>query len=167
MQFVGQTHLIRVPLPHPRPTREELQSLFEAAYFARFRVELATIRANLVNLNTSVIGHRPELSLATLIDPSARRPTLAEARTAIRPVRFGGAWHDTPVYWRDHLPRDRRLQRTRHHRADGHHHRHRPGRAGDPGRGRESADRDCRCLGAGEKWSPVPRAGLPSRPSRV
>jgi N-methylhydantoinase A len=104
MQFVGQTHLIRVPLPHRRPTRANLQSLFEAAYHARFRVDLPTIRANLVNLTTSVIGHRPELSLATLIDPAARRATLADAQTATRPVRFEGRWHDTPIYWRDPLP---------------------------------------------------------------
>ena len=23
-----------------------------------------------------------------------------------RPVFFDGTWHDTPVYWRDHLPLD-------------------------------------------------------------
>ncbi len=106
MQFVGQTHLLRVPLPNATPTRDELQSLFEAAYHARFRVDLPTIRANLVNLNTSVIGQRAELDLSRLIDPEGRKPTATPTDT--RRVWFDG-WHDTPVYWRDHLPLDLHL----------------------------------------------------------
>lgn len=101
MQFVGQTHLLRVALPSATPGREELQRRFEAAYHARFRVELPTIRANLVNLNVSVIGERPALDLSRLIEPSGRKDC-AEP-TATRKVWFEG-WHDTPVYWRDHLP---------------------------------------------------------------
>ncbi|MCR9151305.1 MAG: hydantoinase/oxoprolinase family protein [Rhodobacteraceae bacterium] len=103
MQFVGQTHLLRVPLPSARPTRDEMQALFERAYHARFRVDLPTLRANLVNLNCSVIGARPEVDLSILIDPAGRRDR-AEPQ-ASRPVWFGG-WRDTPVYWRDHLPLD-------------------------------------------------------------
>jgi N-methylhydantoinase A len=101
MQFVGQTHLLRVSLPSASPAREELQRLFEAAYHARFRVDLPTIRANLVNLNVSVIGERPALDLSRLITPEGRG-RLAEV-SAFRKVWFDG-WHDTPVYWRDHLP---------------------------------------------------------------
>ena len=104
MQFVGQTHLLRVPLPSATPSLAELQSLFEAAYLARFHVELPEIRPALVNLATSVTGRRPPLDLALLLDPAARRPTLADARTGTRPVFFEGRWHDTPVYRRDHLP---------------------------------------------------------------
>ncbi|MBC6416611.1 MAG: hydantoinase/oxoprolinase family protein, partial [Rhodospirillales bacterium] len=59
MQFVGQSHLLRVPLETPTPDRATLRRLFENVYFKRFRVELAEIRANLVNVNTSVIGLRP------------------------------------------------------------------------------------------------------------
>jgi len=59
---------------------------------------------NLVNVNTSVIGRRREIDLSTLIDPAARKKTLAQALRERRPVRFAGNWHDTPVYWRDHLP---------------------------------------------------------------
>ena len=58
MQFVGQTHILNVPLPSTAISRGELQHLFEAAYFARFKVSLPEIRANLVNLNSSVIGVR-------------------------------------------------------------------------------------------------------------
>jgi N-methylhydantoinase A len=104
MQFIGQTHLLRVPLPDPAPTRAALQGLFETAYHARFRVELPTIRASLVNLNTSVIGRRQPIDLAGLIDPAGRRATLAEACTGRRPVWFDSGWQATPVYARDHLP---------------------------------------------------------------
>ena len=101
MQFVGQTHLLRVALPSAKPGREDLQRRFEAAYHARFRVELPMIRANLVNLNCSVIGERPALDLSRLIDPAGRQDRTEPAST--RRVWFDG-WHDTPVYWRDHLP---------------------------------------------------------------
>ncbi|MFP5479040.1 MAG: hydantoinase/oxoprolinase family protein [Alphaproteobacteria bacterium] len=101
MQFVGQTHLLRVALPSAKPGREDLQRRFEAAYHARFRVELPMIRANLVNLNCSVIGERPALDLSRLIDPAGRKDRTEPAST--RRVWFDG-WHDTPVYWRDHLP---------------------------------------------------------------
>ncbi|MBB1251078.1 hydantoinase/oxoprolinase family protein [Rhizobium sp. G21] len=105
MQFIGQTHVLRVPLPNPTPSREELQQRFEEAYFARFHVALPEIRANLVNVNTSVIGRREEIDLSALIDASGRKASLAEAETGRRPVFFGG-FVETPVYWRDHLPAD-------------------------------------------------------------
>ncbi len=101
MQFVGQTHLLRVPLPHATPSRVQMQALFEAAYHARFRVDLPNIRANLVNLNVSVTGRRPELDLGRLIDPKGRIETVLVKE--IRRVWFG-EWRDVPVYWRDHLP---------------------------------------------------------------
>jgi len=104
MQFVGQTHLLRVPLPHRNIGLEELQNLFEKTYFARFRVKLEDIRANLVNVNSSIIGMRVPLDLSTLIDPSERKTKISEAQTSIRPVLFDGVIHDTPVLWRDHLP---------------------------------------------------------------
>ena len=103
MQFIGQTHLLRVTLPHATPSRADLQSLFEAAYLARFRVLLPSIRANLVNLNVSVTGRRPELDLSRLIDPIGRLETIRSAGS--RKVWFNG-WIKTPVYWRDHLPLD-------------------------------------------------------------
>lgn len=104
MQFVGQTHLLRVPLDGPQIGREALRAKFEAAYFRRFRVQLGEIRANVVNANTSIIGERAALDLSTLIDPAGRKSALAEAQTSARKVFFDGRWHDTPVYWRDHLP---------------------------------------------------------------
>jgi N-methylhydantoinase A len=72
MQFIGQTHIINVPLPSAEIGRETLQALFEKAYYARFKVQLPEIRANLVNLNTSVTGVRPAVDLSRLIDPAGR-----------------------------------------------------------------------------------------------
>lgn len=106
MQFVGQTHLLNVPLPGPEVDREALQALFEEAYYARFKVRLPEIRANLVNLNTSVVGARADIDLATLIDPAGRAAALEDALTGRRPVWFDGQWHDTPVYAREQLPLD-------------------------------------------------------------
>ena len=108
MQFVGQTHLLRIALPDATPARETLQSLFEAAYHARFQVDLPNIRANVMNLNVTVIGKRPEVDLSQLIDPAGRLATVAKAKKGQRRVYFGG-WVDTPVYWRDHLPLDAEL----------------------------------------------------------
>ena len=106
MQFVGQTHLLNVPLPSADVTRAHLQDIFEKAYYARFRVKLPEIRAALVNLNTSVIGVRSELDLSTLIDPAGRAGTVPDALVETRPVWFDGNWIDTPVYARERLPLD-------------------------------------------------------------
>ena len=105
MQFVGQTHILRVPLPNGSPTQADLQSGFEAAYHARFHVDLPEIRANLVNLVTAVTGRRPEVDLSRLIDPAGRATWMVDAQTGNRPVWFDG-WVDTPVYDRERLPLD-------------------------------------------------------------
>ena len=104
MQFVGQTHLLRVPLPSPNIDREALQTLFEKAYYERFRVSLPEIRANLVNLNTSIVGIRPEIDLSSLIDAAERKDTLDAARIQTRHVWFEDGWQETPVYRREALP---------------------------------------------------------------
>ena len=108
MQFVGQTHVLRIALPDATPDRETLQSLFESAYHTRFHVDLPNIRANLMNLNVSVIGKRPEVDLSRLIDPAGRLDSVEKAKRGQRRVYFGG-WVETPVYWRDHLPLDAEL----------------------------------------------------------
>ncbi len=106
MQFVGQTHILNVPLPSTAVKRDELQRLFEQAYLARFKVSLPEIRANLVNLNSSVIGVRAALDLSTLIDPAGRAASLEGALNERRQVWFEGGWRDTPVYAREKLPLD-------------------------------------------------------------
>ncbi len=109
MQFIGQTHLLRVPLDTATPTLEDLQTRFVRAYRDRFRVDLPEIRPALVNVNASIVGVRPEIDLSLLIDAAGRRPALADAQTGERPVLFPDGWQATPVYRREHLPPDATL----------------------------------------------------------
>ena len=104
MQFVGQTHLIRVPLATATPTREEIRAAFDTVYFDRFQLRLEGIQANVVNLATSVIGERAALDLATLLPPGDRTEP-----TGQREVVFDGSPHPTPIYARDTLPRGHSL----------------------------------------------------------
>ena len=104
MQFIGQTHLISIPIPSLNASKEEIQHIFEEAYFNRFQVKLPEIRANLVNCKTSVIGVRPTFDLGRIIDPAARAASLEEAQTDVRRVWFAGIWHDTEIYNRERLP---------------------------------------------------------------
>ncbi|MGI3166103.1 hydantoinase/oxoprolinase family protein [Pseudooceanicola sp. 200-1SW] len=106
MQFIGQTHLLRVTLEGPVISREALQAAFEEVYWKRFHVRLDTIRAAVVNANTSVIGARNSLDPARLIPAEHRKATLAEALRATRPVIFDGETYETPLYRRDLLPAD-------------------------------------------------------------
>src|SRR6185295_6334922 len=68
MQFQGQSHMLTVSLPGPEVTRDQIQTLFDKAYWDRFGVELPEIRAVLDNLHTAVIGLRPRLDLKVLYD---------------------------------------------------------------------------------------------------
>jgi N-methylhydantoinase A len=98
MQFQGQTHMLSVALPGPKVTREQLQQLFEKAYWTRFEVELPEIRAMLVNLHTAVIGLRPRLDLKVLADRGAA------SAPRNRSVWMEGGFRQTPVYQRASLP---------------------------------------------------------------
>jgi N-methylhydantoinase A len=104
MQFVGQSHVVRVDLEDGTPDRETLRARFEAVYWERFRVELKGIVARVVNVNCSVVGVCEPVDLSALIDPEGRR-AVAEPRRS-RMVVFEEGVFETPVYWRDHLPLD-------------------------------------------------------------
>jgi len=103
MQFRGQTHLIRVALPQAAMPRAEIQAAFEAAYFARFRVQLPEIRAVLVNLCTSVIGRRRRIDLRALLG------TPGDALIGTRPLYADGGWHEARVYQREKLGEGARI----------------------------------------------------------
>ena len=104
MQFVGQTHILQVPLSADRINHEAIQLAFDEAYFARFRVSLPEIRAQIVNVKTTVNGRRPDVNLAGLIDESGRADNLADAQTDTRRVWFNGGWHETCIFDREALP---------------------------------------------------------------
>ena len=109
MQFRGQTHLIRVPLPHAGVTAGELQVLFEAAYLARFQIVMPEIKAQLVNLTTSVVGKRPAIDLALLLDAGLRARDLAGAQTGERAMFAGDKWHPAAIFSREKLPLGARI----------------------------------------------------------
>jgi N-methylhydantoinase A len=102
MQFVGQTHVLTVPIPRTDFEREDLTRAFERAYWERFEVELREMRAQVVSLRTAVIGRRRPVSLDGLIALEAG-PEGAPRPAARRRAWFEGAWHDTPVYRREQL----------------------------------------------------------------
>jgi len=104
MQYLGQSHVVRVPLPDGQPTAEALKERFEEVYWARFRIALPEIRARVVNVNTSIIGLCDPVDLTGLIDPAGRQTRAIP--TGHRPVTFDGESLETPVYWRDHLPEE-------------------------------------------------------------
>ena len=106
MQFVGQTHILQVPLPDDQVNRAAIQTAFNEVYFARFRVSLPEIRAQIVNVNTTVTGRRPDVDLAGLIDDAGRAETLAAAQTGTRAVWFNGDWQETCIFAREALPLD-------------------------------------------------------------
>jgi N-methylhydantoinase A len=104
MQFVGQSHVVRVPLDDAKPSPVTLRASFERVYWNRFKVELPEIRARIVNANCSVVGLCDPIDLGKLIDPAGRMANATA--TSVRPVTFDGQLYDTPIYWRDHLPED-------------------------------------------------------------
>ena len=110
MQFRGQTHLIRVALPRADVTREEMQALFEAAYFHRFQVRLPEIKAVLVNLVTSVIGRRRRVPDGRADRCGRSAPAKVEgAIIAERKLFARGAWQTAPVFDRVKLPAGARI----------------------------------------------------------
>jgi len=102
MQFVGQTHVIKVPMPSGTPSLDEIKTRFEAAYFERFRLSLDHVEPVIVTVATSVTARRADVDLAALLPDPPQTPTVPITRE----VWFDGGPVETPIYWRDDLPRD-------------------------------------------------------------
>ena len=104
MQFVGQTHILNVFLPTYDLSHEVVQSAFDEAYYGRFRVRLPEIRAQIVNVKTTVMGRRTGICFDGLIDASGRVESLEMAQNGARPVWFNGDWQNTKIFNREALP---------------------------------------------------------------
>ena len=104
MQFVGQTHILSVFLPASDLSHDVVQSAFDEAYYGRFRVRLPEIRAQIVNVKTTVMGRRTGICLDGLIDASGRVESLEMAQNGARPVWFNGDWQNTKIFNREALP---------------------------------------------------------------
>ncbi|HUT50737.1 MAG TPA: hydantoinase/oxoprolinase family protein [Alphaproteobacteria bacterium] len=100
MQFLGQSHILTIPVSGTGAPREEFQTAFEESYWRRFEVELNEIRAVLVNLHTAVIGKRRGVPLEAL----AHAYGGDRAPAAHRRVWFESGWAQTPIFQRDQLP---------------------------------------------------------------
>jgi N-methylhydantoinase A len=97
MQFLGQTHIIKIPLKDAKPSKNFINKEFEKVYFKRFKVKLEKILPVIVNINVSVIGKRKELDLKKLINFTENK------KNSFRKVYFNGKWHKTPIYLRENL----------------------------------------------------------------
>jgi N-methylhydantoinase A len=98
MQFIGQTHVLTIPVASIDVARDDLRQAFEKAYWERFEVELKQMRAQVVNLRTAVIGRRRPVSLEGLVSAAG-----AGTPEGSRRVWFEGGWEETPVYRRETL----------------------------------------------------------------
>ena len=107
MQFLGQSHILTVPLPGPEVSREALRTLFEEAYWKRFAVELPEIQAVLVNLHTAAIGRRQAADLSAIAPGTGDR--LGDP-VAYRRVWYESGWRQTPVFRRADVPPGARLE---------------------------------------------------------
>ena len=104
MQFIGQTHILRIDLPNSYPDKDYLQKSFEKSYLNRFKVRLSEIKANIVNANTTVQGHKVPFDISLLNNKLDKRFNLNDALLEYRKVYFKDKFLSTPIYSRDKMP---------------------------------------------------------------
>ena len=104
MQFIGQTHILRINLSNSNPDLEYLQKSFEKSYLNRFKVRLPEIKANIVNVNTTVQGHKIPFDISLLNNKLDKRLVLDDALIEHRKVYFKDKFINTPIYSRDRMP---------------------------------------------------------------
>ena len=104
MQFIGQTHILRIDLPNSNPDLDYLQKSFEKSYLNRFKVKLSEIKANIVNVNTTIQGHKAPFDISLLNNKLDRRLDLDDALLEYRNVYFKDKFLNTPIYSRDRMP---------------------------------------------------------------
>ena len=104
MQFIGQTHILRIELPNSNPDLDYLQKSFEKSYLNRFKVKLSEIKANIVNVNTTIQGHKAPFDISLLNNKLDRCLDLDDALLEYRNVYFKDKFLNTPIYSRDRMP---------------------------------------------------------------
>ena len=106
MQFVGQTHILNVPLPSTAISQGRAAGAVRNGLFRALQgVAAGNPRQP---RQPQHLGHRRPRSArsSTLIDPAGRAASLEGALSERRPVWFDGGWRETPVYQREKLPLD-------------------------------------------------------------
>lgn len=109
MAYIGQTHTVPVPIivevidgQVVVPTKEQIETAFDAAYQASFGRLLNGGVRRILNLRSAVTGKRPKFDLATLAPNGGGRVEAVSHRR----VHFGTKWHETAIYDRLNLPVD-------------------------------------------------------------
>ena len=105
IQYMGQTHVFRIPVRSPGFDSAVVCRDFARHFKERFDFELAGVRSVLVNARTAVLGRRRRPDLRAL--PPSRS---ARGRPGRRQVWFASGWHETSVYRRAQLPPGSRLR---------------------------------------------------------
>ena len=96
MAYAGQIHALHVPI-EPGWGATRLEQAFNDAYRDKFGNTLADMAVVIVNLRTVVVGTRSSAALPQASPAQGGKPQPLSRR----PVHFGKAWHDTPVYARE------------------------------------------------------------------
>ena len=104
MQYVGQTHTVRVALGAEDTTEEAIGKSFSRSYNREYGRTLEGLPVHVMNLRVSVIGSRPDLDLTVLAPPEST--SIQAARREDREVYFDGVWQQTRVFDRLALPID-------------------------------------------------------------
>jgi N-methylhydantoinase A len=104
MRYLGQSWELKVDIATSVDSIEELVATFAAVHDRRFGHRSGGT-VEVVNFRVTGVGrvHMPAVPRWTI------GGTLEDARTAMRPVYFEGAYRDTPIYARDRVPAGQRL----------------------------------------------------------
>jgi N-methylhydantoinase A len=105
MRYLGQSWELNVDVAPSIASVEQLLATFAGVHDRRFGHRSGGT-VEIVNFRVSGVGrvHKPAVPRWTV------GGTLDDARTAVRPVYFEGAYRDTPIYARDRLPAGERLR---------------------------------------------------------
>ncbi len=96
MAYQGQIHSLSVPIESGWDAAR-LERAFNDTYRDKFGNTLDNMPVVIVNLRTIVVGNRSNSPLPMAPAPGSGSPK----PISHRPVHFGKAWHDTPVFSRD------------------------------------------------------------------
>ena len=106
MQYEGQTYTVRVPLAGSTVSTSTLAATLQKAYAERFQIDLSSFTPKLINLRTTVTGHRTPPDLMRLFEARRKAGTVTSAKLGERRAYFDGEWRTTPIYARDAVPVD-------------------------------------------------------------
>ncbi|HSV81726.1 MAG TPA: hydantoinase/oxoprolinase family protein [Ramlibacter sp.] len=96
MAYAGQIHALRVAIDG-NWNAARLEQAFNDAYREKFGNTLADMPVVIVNVRTVVVGTRSSAALPHAAEGTGTTPQ----PIGRRPVHFGQAWHDTPVFARE------------------------------------------------------------------